>query len=66
MPVWIVNISPRAVLKLSGKRWGLILDIGGYYKNVITIAPSLYITREEINLAIRLLREALHKALKTI
>ena len=33
----------------------LILDVGGYYKNVITLAPSLEITHEEIDLAIELL-----------
>jgi len=33
----------------------LVLDIGGYYKNVITLAPSLLITEEEIDLGIRLL-----------
>lgn len=35
--------------------FGLILDVGGYYKNVITLAPSLEITHEEIDLAIELL-----------
>jgi 4-aminobutyrate aminotransferase-like enzyme len=28
-----------------------VLDIGGYYKNVITLAPSLEITTAEIDLA---------------
>jgi len=31
---------------------GLILDIGGYYKNVITLAPSLEISQAEIDLAL--------------
>lgn len=34
---------------------GLVLDIGGHYKNVFTLAPSLEITREEIDLGIELL-----------
>ncbi|MDR4494870.1 MAG: aspartate aminotransferase family protein [Nitrospirales bacterium] len=34
---------------------GLVLDIGGHYKNVFTLAPSLDITRGEIELAIELL-----------
>ena len=38
-------------LRIHGKEMGLILDIGGYYKNVLTIAPSLEITREEMDLA---------------
>ena len=42
-------------LHRNGKKMGLVLDIGGYYKNVITLAPSLEITEEEINLACELL-----------
>jgi 4-aminobutyrate aminotransferase / (S)-3-amino-2-methylpropionate transaminase / 5-aminovalerate transaminase len=40
---------------------GLVLDVGGYYKNVFTLAPSLEIKREEIDLAI----EALDYLFKT-
>jgi 4-aminobutyrate aminotransferase-like enzyme len=32
-----------------------VLDVGGYHKNVITLAPSLHITEEEIELALVLL-----------
>ena len=46
----------------NGKKVGLVLDIGGYYKNVITLAPSLHITTEEIDLAIRLLDQAFTRA----
>ncbi len=48
-------------LSIDGQPGGLVLDIGGYYKNVITIAPSLEITFEEMDLAHELL-EALLKA----
>jgi 4-aminobutyrate aminotransferase/(S)-3-amino-2-methylpropionate transaminase len=34
---------------------GRVLDIGGHYKNVFTLAPSLEISRKEIDLAIELL-----------
>ena len=34
---------------------GLVLDIGGHYKNVFTLAPALDITRAEIDLGIELL-----------
>ena len=34
---------------------GLVLDVGGWYKNVITFAPSLDISYEEIDTAITLL-----------
>jgi|GEM_PF-5843576 len=43
---------------------GLVLDVGGYYKNVFTIAPSFYITREEMDLAVELSEKALQLALK--
>jgi 4-aminobutyrate aminotransferase-like enzyme len=41
-----------------------VLDVGGWYKNVITFAPSLDITHEEIDLAISLLDQLLTKAKK--
>jgi len=34
---------------------GLVLDVGGYYKNVFTLAPYLDIARDEIDLAVELL-----------
>ena len=34
---------------------GLVLDVGGYHKNVFTLAPSLEITREEIDLGLECL-----------
>ena len=43
---------------------GLILDVGGYYKNVFTLAPSFYITEKEIDLGVDLFEEALVKALR--
>ncbi|HLY59264.1 MAG TPA: aminotransferase class III-fold pyridoxal phosphate-dependent enzyme [Terriglobia bacterium] len=38
-----------------GRNYGLVLDVGGYYKNVFTLAPSFTITREEMDLALDLL-----------
>jgi 4-aminobutyrate aminotransferase-like enzyme len=38
-------------LKINGQKMGLVLDIGGYYKNVITLAPSLEISYTEMDLA---------------
>ena len=51
-------------IRAGGKKRGLILDVGGYYKNVFTIAPSFYITEEEIDLGVELFQEALNRALK--
>jgi 4-aminobutyrate aminotransferase/(S)-3-amino-2-methylpropionate transaminase len=39
-------------LEIGGVKMGLVLDIGGYYKNVITLAPSLEISRAEMDLAV--------------
>ena len=44
---------------------GLVLDVGGYFKNVFTIAPSLYITEKEIDLSVELFEQALKKALSS-
>jgi len=45
----------------GARRCGLILDVGGYHKNVITLAPSLHISREEIDLALKLLDQLLRR-----
>lgn len=42
-------------LQVDGEEYGLILDIGGYYKNVITLAPSFEMSQSEMDLAGRLL-----------
>jgi len=42
-------------LTYNGKKCGLVLNNGGFYKNIITLVPSLYITNEEIDMAIELL-----------
>src|SRR5256712_211740 len=44
-------------LSVRGKRMGLVLDVGGYYKNVFTIAPCFDITEAEIDLADELLEQ---------
>jgi 4-aminobutyrate aminotransferase/(S)-3-amino-2-methylpropionate transaminase len=46
----------------NGEKLGLVLDIGGYYKNVITLAPALTVTKEEIDLAVRLLDQSFRRA----
>jgi 4-aminobutyrate aminotransferase-like enzyme len=48
-------------LDVGGKQMGLILNVGGYYKNVITFAPSLDITYPEIDLALKLLDALLRR-----
>ena len=60
----IVDLGLSGNLSAGGKKRGLILDIGGYYKNVFTMAPSFYITEKEIDLGVDLFEEALSKALK--
>lgn len=42
-------------IKTSQGTHGLVLDVGGYYKNVFTIAPSFGITEKEMDLGIELL-----------
>ncbi len=58
----MVDIGLAGDLEHNGKKLGLVLDIGGYYKNVITLAPSLHISTEEIDLGIALLDQLLTKA----
>lgn len=60
----IFEIGLSGGLSAQGKKRGLILDVGGYYKNVFTLAPSFYISQKEIDLAVELFEEALIKALQ--
>ncbi|MDR1035690.1 MAG: aminotransferase class III-fold pyridoxal phosphate-dependent enzyme [Deltaproteobacteria bacterium] len=60
----IADEGLRGDIEVDGRKFGLVLDIGGYYKNVITFAPSLEITREEIDLGFRLLEEILRRVTK--
>jgi 4-aminobutyrate aminotransferase/(S)-3-amino-2-methylpropionate transaminase len=55
----MVDESMKGDLEVGGKRYGLVLDIGGYYKNVVTLAPALTISREEMDLALALLDQVL-------
>src|SRR5260221_13685650 len=44
-------------LDARGKRRGLVLDVGGYYKNVFTLAPCFDITEDEIDLGVEVLEQ---------
>ena len=57
----MVDEALKADMEVGGKCYGLVLDIGGYYKNVITLAPSLEISYEEIDLALVLLDQLFHR-----
>lgn len=61
----MVDMALLGDLEHRGKRYGLVLDIGGYYKNVITLAPALTISYEEIDLAIALLDQLFTRVMRT-
>jgi 4-aminobutyrate aminotransferase-like enzyme len=55
------NEGLKGDIMIDGKQYGLVLDIGGYEKNVITLAPSLLISEEEIDLGIKLFESLLKR-----
>ena len=57
----MVDESLKGDLEVGGRKYGLVLDIGGYYKNVVTLAPSLHISEGEIDLALTLLDQLLQR-----
>ena len=61
----MVDEAFKADMDVNGRKYGLVLDIGGYYKNVITFAPSLHISKSEIDLALNLMDQLLHRVSKT-
>ncbi len=58
----MVDLGLEGTLEYQGQKRGLVLDVGGYYKNVITFAPSLMISRAEIDEAMVLLDQLLTRA----
>jgi 4-aminobutyrate aminotransferase-like enzyme len=55
----LFNEGLKGDLMVDGHRHGLVLDIGGHYKNVITLAPAFIISEDEIDLGIELLERLL-------
>lgn len=51
-------------LKKNGKSYGLILNIGGYYKNVFSLSPSFEITTEEIDMAVEFFDELMRRCVR--
>ena len=48
-------------LVARGRRMGLVLDVGGYYKNVFTLAPAFDMADAEIDLAVELLEQLMRR-----
>jgi len=61
----LVDAALKGDLEHGRKRYGLVLDIGGYYKNVITLAPALTISYGEIDLALALLDQLISRVSKS-
>ena len=51
-------------LDARGRKMGLVLDIGGYYKNVLTLAPCFEMTEGEIDLAVELIEQLIRRCAK--
>lgn len=51
-------------LSYNGKKCGLVLNNGGFYKNIITLVPQLYISDAEIEMAIDLLDQLFSRLTK--
>ena len=60
------QIGLEGNLRVGADEIGLILDIGGYYKNVITLAPSLEISQAEIDQAVLALEAVLVRAKQSL
>ncbi len=51
----VIDEGLKGDLTYKGEKCGIVLNNGGYYKNVITLVPALTITDEEIDMAIDLI-----------
>ena len=61
----MVDEGLKGDIDIGGRRYGCVLDIGGYHKNVVTLAPSLHISKGEMDLAIKLLDALITRATRT-
>jgi 4-aminobutyrate aminotransferase / (S)-3-amino-2-methylpropionate transaminase / 5-aminovalerate transaminase len=59
---WLCDEGMKGDLRVGARMYGLVLDVGGYHKNVITLAPNLLITKDEIDLALTLLDQLFTRA----
>ena len=57
----VFNEGLKGDLEIDGKPYGLVLDVGGYYKNVFTLAPSFTISEAEIDLGLALFEQLLRR-----
>ncbi|MBF0537722.1 MAG: aminotransferase class III-fold pyridoxal phosphate-dependent enzyme [Nitrospirae bacterium] len=48
-------------IAVNGKKYGLVLDVGGYYKNIFTLAPALTISWQDMDLFIMLFESLLQR-----
>lgn len=53
----------KGELAYKGEKCGLVLSVGGYYKNVFTLSPSLFITDDEIDMTIELLDQLFRRCI---
>ena len=51
----IIEEGLKGDLEYRGQKCGLVLNNGGYFKNVITLVPPVTISNEEIDMAIELI-----------
>lgn len=51
----VIDEGLKGELIYKGKKCGIVLNNGGYYKNVITLVPPVTISNEEIDMAIELI-----------
>lgn len=59
---WLCDEGMKGDMRVGTRMYGLVLDVGGYHKNVITLAPNLLITKDEIDLALTLLDQLFTRA----
>jgi 4-aminobutyrate aminotransferase / (S)-3-amino-2-methylpropionate transaminase / 5-aminovalerate transaminase len=60
----MVDAGLQGDIEVDGRSYGLVLDIGGYFKNVVTLAPSLHISKSEMDLSLQLLDRVLYRVSK--
>ena len=63
---WLFEEAMKGSLGVGTDLYGLTIDAGGYQRNAITLAPEIWISREEIKTALVLLDQLFERATKEL
>lgn len=60
----VANLALQQPIQIGKNYYGLILSVGGFFENAFLLSPSLYLTKQELDLFDCLIRHYLNEAIR--